>query len=135
MFGAVVCPRCRRGFAVDLEHRSSSCPHCGRQVQTRRMKAHFTSSSASLTAQAVAELNTKGRELRSFAGSLEQKERRGGVSVLQLERLVEELGDFDLSELQTKLDRGTSVEAEELLGRMRTLGLVYERSPGRYRKA
>ena len=51
MFGAVVCPRCRKGFAVDLEHRSSTCPQCGRQVQTRRMKNHFTSASASLTAQ------------------------------------------------------------------------------------
>lgn len=135
MFAAVVCPRCRKGFAVDLEHRSSSCPHCGRQVQTHRMKTHFTSSSASLTAQAVAELNTKGRELRSFAGPVEKKERRSGVSVLQLEQLVEELLEFDLSELERKIAGRTDVGTEELLTRMRTLGLVYECSPGRYRKA
>jgi hypothetical protein len=135
MFGAVVCPRCRKGFAVDLEHRSSSCPHCGRQVQTRRMKNHFTSSSASLTAQAVAELNTKNRELRSFVGTVEQKGRKTSVSGLQLEHLVEEIGEFDLEELQTKLEGMTNVKTEELLERMRALGLVYESSPGRYRKA
>jgi predicted RNA-binding Zn-ribbon protein involved in translation (DUF1610 family) len=135
MFGAVVCPRCRKGFAVDLEHRSSSCPHCGRQVQTRRMKTHFTSSSASLTAQAVAELNTKGRELRSFEGTVERKEKKAGVSALQLEQLVEELQEFDLTQLETKIAGRTNVTGEELIGRMRTLGLVYESSPGRYRKA
>lgn len=135
MFGAVVCPRCRKGFAVDLEHRSSSCPHCGRQVQTRRMKTRFTSSSASLTAQAVAELNTKGRELRSFEGTMEQKEKKTGVSVLQMEQLIEDLQEFDLYELERKIVGRTNVAGEELLGRMRTLGLVYEYSPGRYRKA
>ena len=55
MYAAVVCPRCRKGFAVDMEHRTSSCPHCGRQVRTGRMRARFTSPSAVLTAQAVAE--------------------------------------------------------------------------------
>jgi hypothetical protein len=98
------------------------------------MKNHFTSSSASLTAQAVAELNTKGRELRSFEGTVEQKEKKAGVSVLQLERLVEELQEFDLAQLETKIAGRTNVAGEELLGRMRTLGLVYESSPGRYRK-
>lgn len=133
MFGAVVCPRCRKGFSVDLEHRSSSCPHCGRQVQTRRMKARFTSSSASLTAKAVAELNTRGRELRSFDGIIEPKERRSGASALQIESLVEVMGEFDLADLQARLIGRT--DAEDILGRMQALGLVFEFSPGRYRKA
>ncbi len=134
MFGAVVCPRCRKGFAVDLEHRTSCCPHCGRQVQTRRMKTHFTSSSALLTARAVGELNRKGRELKVFGGSVEVKHVKAGTSPAQLEILVGEIGDFDLPELEDRLAGRTALEVEELLRRMLALGLVYESSPGRYRK-
>lgn len=135
MFGAVVCPRCRKGFAVDLEHRSSSCPHCGRQVQVRRMKVHFNSSSASLTAQAVGELNRKGRELKAFDGEIEQKKKRTVLSPAQIEILVREMEEFDLADLEGKLTGRMTMSTEDLLRRMLSLGLVYESSPGRYRRA
>ncbi|HUT27069.1 MAG TPA: hypothetical protein VMW85_03340 [Methanomassiliicoccales archaeon] len=135
MFGAVICPRCRKGFAVDLEHRSSSCPHCGRQIQVRRMKVHFSSSSASLTAQAVGELNRKGRELKSFDGEIEQKTKRTVFSPVQIEILIRELEEFDLAELEEKLAGRMVMSPDELLRRMLSLGLVYESSPGRYRRA
>jgi hypothetical protein len=134
MFAAVVCPRCRKGFAIDLEHRSSSCPHCGRQVQNRRMKTHFTSSSASLTAQAVAELNRKGRDMKGFHGNIGLRERRSPLSPSRIEALVQELQEFDLTDLEACLGGRTALEAEELLRRMVSLGLVYESSPGRYRR-
>ncbi|MCG7844959.1 MAG: hypothetical protein MIO90_05965 [Methanomassiliicoccales archaeon] len=133
MFGAVICPRCRKGFAVDLEHRSSSCPHCGRQVQTRRMKTHFTSSSASLTAKAVAELNRKGREMKAFKGIVEPPEHRQSMSPSLIEALVKELGEFELSDLETKLGGRTTMESDEILRRMVSMGLIYESAPGRYR--
>ena len=133
MFGAVVCPRCRKGFAVDLEHRSSSCPHCGRLVQTRRMKTHFTSKSASLTAQAVAELNTKGRELKGFKGKLDVGKKVPAFKPSMLEDLVKELEDFDLAELDTALDG--RMDAEEALERLVSSSFVYECATGRYRIA
>jgi len=135
MFGAVVCPRCRKGFAVDLENRTSSCPHCGRQVRTRRMKTHFTSISASETAQAVAELNRKGRDLRGFTGTIEQRERNPPMSPSRIESLVDELGEFDMDELKEALGGRTPMETEEILRRMISMGLVYETAPGRFRKA
>ncbi|HQN75182.1 MAG TPA: hypothetical protein PLQ92_00360 [Methanomassiliicoccales archaeon] len=131
MFGAVVCPRCRKGFAVDLEHRSSTCPHCGRTVQTRRMKTRFTSNSASLTAQAVAELNTKGRELRGFKGKMTVEPRTPGFKSSSLEALVKELGEFDLADLEKALDG--RLDAEDALSRLIASGSVYECVPGRYR--
>lgn len=131
MFGAVVCPRCRKGFAVDLEHRSSTCPHCGRAVQTRRMKTHFTSNSASLTAQAVAELNTKGRELKGFKGKLDIEPKTPAFKPSALEDLAKELGEFDLADLDKALDG--RMDAEEALRRLVSSGFVYERAPGLYR--
>lgn len=133
MFGAVVCPRCRKGFAVDLEHRSSTCPHCGRQVQTRRMKTHFTSDSASLTAQAVAELNTRGRELKSFKGTMNVELKPPSSKRSSLEDLAVELGEFDLADLERALDGRW--DAEEALRRLVSSGTVYECAPGRYRTA
>ncbi len=133
MFGAVVCPRCRKGFAVDLEHRSSSCPHCGRLVQTRRMKTHFTSNSASLTAQAVAELNTRGRELKGFKGKLDMEKKAPPFKPSALEDLAKELSEFDVAELDKALDR--RMDAEEALRRLLSSGLIYECAPGRYRVA
>jgi DNA-directed RNA polymerase subunit RPC12/RpoP len=133
MFGAVVCPRCRKGFAVDLEHRSSTCPHCGRLVQTRRMKTHFTSNSASLTAQAVAELNTKGRELKGFKGKMDVEMRAPYFKPSMLEDLVLELEEFDLAVLEKALDG--RMGAEEALQRLISSGFVYECAPGRYRIA
>jgi predicted RNA-binding Zn-ribbon protein involved in translation (DUF1610 family) len=131
MFGAVVCPRCRKGFAVDLEHRSSTCPHCGRAVQTRRMKTRFTSASASLTAQAVAELNTRGRELKGFKGKLDIVPRAPAFKPSALEDLVKEMGEFDRSDLERVLDG--RMDAEDALGRLISSGFVYECAPGRYR--
>ncbi|MBP7087520.1 MAG: hypothetical protein KBA58_05615 [Methanomassiliicoccales archaeon] len=131
MFGAVVCPRCRKGFAVDLEHRSSACPHCGRVVQTRRMKTHFTSNSASLTARAVAELNTKGRELRGFKGRLDMEPKPPAFKPSALEDLIKELGEFDLADLDKALDG--RLNAEDTLSRLVASGSVYECAPGRYR--
>jgi DNA-directed RNA polymerase subunit RPC12/RpoP len=133
MFGAVVCPRCRKGFAVDLEHRSSSCPHCGRLVQTRRMKTHFTSNSASLTAQAVAELNTKGRELKGFKGKLDVEKRTPAFKPSMLEDLAKELAEFDLAIIEKALDG--RMDAEEALRRLISSGFVFECAPGRYRVA
>ncbi len=133
MFGAVVCPRCRKGFAVDLEHRSSTCPHCGRTVQTRRMKTRFTSNSASLTAQAVAELNTRGRELKGFHGKMDLEKAIPTLKPSSLEDLVKELGEFDLVDLEKALDG--RMDAEEALGRLVSSGSVYECAPGRYRMA
>ncbi len=133
MFGAVVCPRCRKGFAVDLEHRSSACPHCGRTVQTRRMKTHFTSDSASLTAQAVAELNTKGREPKGFQGKLVLKKRTPPFKPSTLEDLALGLTEFDLADLDKALDG--RMNAEEALRRLVSSGFVYECAPGRYRMA
>jgi len=133
MFGAVVCPRCRKGFAVDLEHRSSTCPHCGRRVQTRRMKTRFTSNSASLTAQAVAELNTRGRELKGFHGKMDLEKAIPTLKPSSLEDLVKELGEFDLVDLEKALDG--RMDAEEALGRLVSSGSVYECAPGRYRMA
>jgi len=134
MYAAVVCPRCRKGFAVDLEKRTSSCPHCGRQVQTRRMKNHFTSNSPSETALAVAELNRKGRELKGFGGAVEPREKAPSMTPSRIETLVQELEEFELSDLETALGGRTALEADELLRRMLGLGLVYEVSPGRYRR-
>ena len=134
MYAAVVCPRCRRGFAVDLEHRTSSCPHCGRQVQTRRMKTHFTSSTASETALAVAELNRRGRELKGFGADIRERDRVPPMTPARIEVLVQELGDFSLEDLKEALKGRTGLEAEELLRRMMAMGLVFEASPGRYRK-
>jgi len=133
MFGAVVCPRCRKGFAVDLEHRSSSCPHCGRQVLTRRMKTHFTSNSASLTAQAVAELNTKGRELKGFKGKMDLEKKAPAFKPSMLEDMARELEEFDLLVLEKALDG--RMDAEEALGRLISSGFVFECAPGRYRIA
>ncbi len=133
MFGAVVCPRCRKGFAVDLEHRSSSCPHCGRQVQTRRMKTHFTSSSASLTAQAVAGMNTKGRELKGFKGKMDVEKKALPFKPSMLEELARELLEFDLGELDKALDG--RMDAEEALRRLISSGSIFECAPGRYRIA
>lgn len=133
MFGAVVCPRCRKGFAVDLEHRSSTCPHCGRLVQTRRMKTHFTSDSASLTSQAVAELNTKGRELKGFGGKLEIEPKAPSFKASSLEDLAKELGEFSLADLERVLDG--RMDAEEALRRLVASGSIYESAPGRFRIA
>ncbi len=133
MFGAVVCPRCRKGFAVDLEHRSSTCPHCGRAVQTRRMKTRFTSTSASLTAQAVAELNTRGRELKGFKGKLDLEPKAPAFKPSALEDLIKELGEFDLVDLERVLDG--RMDAEDALSRLISSGFVYECAPGRYRTA
>lgn len=133
MFGAVVCPRCRKGFAVDLEHRSSTCPHCGRQVQTRRMKTRFTSNSASLTARAVAELNTKGRDLKGFKGKLDMVPKTPAFKPSALEDMARELGEFDMVELEKALDG--RMDAEEALKRLVSSGFVYECAPGRYRVA
>lgn len=133
MFGAVVCPRCRKGFAVDLEHRSSTCPHCGRAVQTRRMKTRFTSTSASLTAQAVAELNTRGRELKGFKGKLDPEPKAPAFKPSALEDLIKELGEFDLVDLERVLDG--RMDAEDALSRLISSGFVYECAPGRYRTA
>jgi len=133
MFGAVVCPRCRKGFAVDLEHRSSSCPHCGRQVQTRRMKSHFTSDSASLTAQAVAEMNTKGRELRGFRGKLDVERKALPFKPSMLEDLARGLLEFDLVVLDKALNG--RMDAEEALRRLISSGFIFESAPGRYRIA
>ncbi|MBN1110423.1 MAG: hypothetical protein JXA45_06670 [Methanomassiliicoccales archaeon] len=132
MYGAVVCPRCRKGFAVDLERRTSSCPHCGRRIQVRRMKTHFTSESASLTAQAVRELNRRGRRLKVDQGP---RERVLPMSPSRIETLVQDLGEFDQDELEAALGGRTAMEAEEILRRVLQMGLVYEVSPGRYRKA
>jgi len=133
MFGAVVCPRCRKGFAVDLEHRSSTCPHCGRQVQTRRMKVRFTSVSASLTARAVAELNTKGRELKGFRGKLVTEKRSPSLKPSTLEDLAKALVEFDLDDLEKALEG--QMGAEEALRRLISSGFVYECASGRYRIA
>ena len=131
MFAAVVCPRCRKGFAVDLEHRTSSCPHCGRQVRTGRMRARFTSPSAVLTAQAVAELNRGGRALKGFHGKVVEEGET--APPLPLEELVKGLGEFDVMGLEAAL-RGR-MDAEEALRRLLAVGMVYEVSPGRYRMA
>lgn len=131
MFGALVCPRCRKCFGVDLEHRTASCPHCGRQVRTRRMKPRFTSSSASLTARAVAELNTRGGELHGCQDIDPDDTRPPTIGPDSLTDLVRALGEFDVSELERAL-KGT-MDAEEALIRLISAGLVYERSPGRYR--
>ncbi|MCX6650363.1 MAG: hypothetical protein NT131_01700 [Methanomassiliicoccales archaeon] len=132
MFGAVVCPRCRKGFAIDLERRTSSCPHCGRQVQTNRMKTHFTSSSAFLTAKAVGELNSKGRTLKAFDGEVELKVDRPSCSPERVESFLQELDEFGLSDLEALL--GGRETAEEMLKRLLLLGSVYESSLGRYRR-
>jgi len=134
MFGAVVCPRCRTGFAIDMERRTSSCPHCGRLVQVNRMKTHFTSSSASLTAKAVGELNRKGRDLKAFDGVVEPKKARPGLSSQFMEGLVQDLDEFGLSDLESALVGRKDLEAEEVLRRLLLQGSVYESSPGRFKK-
>lgn len=131
MFGAVVCPRCRKGFAVDLEHRTSTCPHCGRQVQTRRLKSYFSSSSASLTAKAVGDLNRKGRDLKSFDGD-PVTEQGHSVAIKDIDKMLDELGEFTSAELAAKLELK---EAEDMVSRLLLTGAIYESSAGRFRKA
>ena len=134
MYAAVVCPRCRKGFAVDLENRTSSCPHCGRQVRTRRMKTHFTSTSSSETALAVAELNRKGRELKGFGAKIAPREKAPSMTPSRIESLVLEMEEFELQDLEAALGGRTALEAEDLLRRMLSAGMVYEVSAGRYRR-
>lgn len=133
MFGAVVCPRCRKGFAVDLEHRSCTCPHCGHLMQARRLKPRFTSTSASLTARAVGELNARGRELKGFKGKLEKDRKASAIKASTLEELARELAEFDLVGLEKALNG--RMEAEEALRRLMSSSIVYESAPGRYRVA
>lgn len=97
------------------------------------MKAHFTSDSASLTAQAVAELNTRGRELKSFKGTMSVERKPPSSKRSSLEDLAVELGEFDLADLERALDGRW--DAEEALRRLVSLGTVYECAPGRYRTA
>ena len=131
MFGAVVCPRCRKGFAVDLEHRTSTCPHCGRQVQTRRLKSYFSSSSASLTAKAVGDLNRKGRDLKAFDGD-PVTEQGHSVPIKDMDKMLDELGEFTSAELAAKLELK---EADDMVSRLLQTGAIYESSAGRFRKA
>jgi hypothetical protein len=132
MFGAVVCPRCRKGFAVDLEHDTSSCPHCGRQVQTRRLKTYFTSASASLTAKAVGDLNRRERDLRTFDGEAMTEKERTSPSPKDMDVVLAELGEFTPSELAARLEMK---DADELVSRLLLTGSIYESSLGRFRKA
>ncbi len=93
----------------------------------------FTSDSASLTAQAVAELNTKGRELKGFKGKLVSERRAPSFKPSSLEDLAKELVEFDLANLEKALEG--RMDAEDALRRLIFSGYVYECSPGRYRTA
>jgi len=97
------------------------------------MKTHFTSNSASLTALAVAELNTKGRELKGFHGKPVADRRPPVFKQPSLEDLAKELVEFDLSDLERALEG--RMDAEEALRRLISSAFVYECSPGRYRIA
>jgi hypothetical protein len=97
------------------------------------MKSRFTSDSASLTAQAVAELNTKGRELRGFKGRLEIEPKAPAFKPSSLEALAKDLGEFDQAILEKALDG--RLDVEEALQRLISSGFVYECAPGRYRAA
>jgi hypothetical protein len=99
------------------------------------MKTHFTSESASLTARAVGDLNRKGRELKAFGGTVQSGGDRAPLTPVRIELLLGELEEFGVEDLAVRLGGRTPLEAEALLRRMLLLGLVYERSPGRYRKA
>jgi len=98
------------------------------------MKTHFTSSAASETALAVAELNRRGRELKGFGAEIRERDRVPPMTPARIEVLVQELGDFSMEDLKEALKGRTALEAEELLRRMMDMGLIFEASPGRYRK-
>ena len=144
MFGVIICGRCHRPRGVDLSTASATCPHCGASIDVRRARVFFQTDSLTELARAVREVSERHVDVEDF----EPPERRAeGDPFQRITRSAAAVRDGEerLRHIARELDELSDGFSEEDLGkvmddpataieRMLALDLIYEPSPGMYRR-
>jgi transcription elongation factor Elf1 len=150
MFGVIVCPSCNRARGVDLSAAAVVCPSCGKKMNVGRAKVYFKTDSESELVEAVRKMSErlavgvespppakKKRRKLSFHEELgaQAKRLKGSEERLRFaaDNLTSELGQFEVEDLALVVRSFDETDAERLIEKMLSSGLIFEPEPGKYR--
>ncbi|MDD1768195.1 MAG: DUF1922 domain-containing protein [Methanomassiliicoccales archaeon] len=150
MFGVIVCPSCNRARGVDLSTAAATCPSCGKRINVKKAKVYFKTDSESELAEAVRKMSErlsadvesappvrKKRRKLSFHEELgvRAKKIKGSEDRLRFvaENLSVELGEFSSEDLAMVIKGFDEADAEDLIEKMLSSGIIFEPGPGKYR--
>ena len=151
MFGVIVCPKCNRARGVDLSVAAATCSSCGKKISVGKAKVYFKTESESELAEAVRRMSErlavdvesapharkKKRRRLSFHEELgaRAKKLKGSEDRLRFvaENLTSELGAFSVQDLAMVVRCYDEADAEELIEKMLSSGIIFEPEPGKYR--
>jgi hypothetical protein len=57
--GIIVCPRCKKVKGIDLKHKTTKCPNCGKILTIDKLKIYYKTDSHIKLQKAVGILNAK----------------------------------------------------------------------------
>lgn len=142
MKGIIVCPKCRKVLGAELSSDYKRCPVCGHRIRLSSSKVYFKTESQRELREAIMEftqrLMSSGEGVPDREVVRREKQSRRVCDEIALDFIVSKLtlekGDFDADDLMEALGDREKEEVVLLIQKMLSAGMIYEPSPGRYRK-
>jgi hypothetical protein len=146
MFGVIICPKCHRARGVKLPSKTAVCVHCGHSIDVPKARVYFRTDSEVELRRGVQRMTERlATSIEDYPAERKSKARKEGgekaprakVSEESLRaaalRLTEENGDFGVEDLKEALGLTSDEEAQNLLDRLRSGGMVFEHRADRFK--
>jgi hypothetical protein len=146
MFGVIICPKCHRARGVKLPSKTAVCVHCGHSIDVPKARVYFRTDSEVELRRGVQRMTERlATSIEDYPAERKSKARKDGSEKIPKARLSEESlratargltegkGDFGVGDLKEALGLNTDEEAQKVLDRMRSGGMVFEHEADRFK--